>query len=159
MHPKTLRPKNESEEGHARSEDMHVTLLDTVRKILQRLQRGWDHPAANIATYIIWCVFFVAGILRSIEHYPPDASRFMKWGKMILFTLVTFGFIVGRLRKYWDTRSFWRLIATLIALHSLVFYAVVNTGMYWSLGLYFVAVIVEIPILLVILGLTVKQDT
>lgn len=83
----------------------------------------------------------------------------MKWGKMILFTLVTFGFIVGRLRKYWDTRSFWRLIATLITLHSLVFYAVVNTGMYWSLGLYIVAVIVEIPILLVILGLTVKQET
>ena len=117
-----------------------------------------DHPASYIATYIIWCVVFVAAIIELRNVYPPDASPFVKWGKMILFTMATFGYIVGRLRKYWDTRSFWWLIATLIALHSLVFYAVVNTGMYWSLGLYVLALIVEIPILLVILGLTVRQE-
>jgi len=73
------------------------------------------------------------------------AGDFTRWGGLVLFTTLIFGFFVNDSRTYLKQKQFWILSACLLTLHLAVFVVVLSHVVVWKL-LWFMVMIVELPV-------------
>lgn len=72
-------------------------------------------------------------------------ETFIKWGGLIINTLVLFGYFIADSRSLWRCLSFWLLVCALLSIHLAVFSALLVHIVQWKL-IWFMVMYLEIPV-------------
>lgn len=72
------------------------------------------------------------------------AGDFIRWGGLVLYTMLVFGFFINDSRWFFGQRRFWFLASTLLVIHIAVFITILLHVHHWRV-LWFNVMVVEIP--------------
>jgi hypothetical protein len=119
--------------------------------------RSGTHGESHLRSRIIDFALYIAiGILFIISFYVvahkwgPDA--FIRWGGLVGYTAILFGYFIADSRRFFRNRLFWVLTLTLLSLHVGVFVIVLTHAAEWRLP-WFMVVVVEVPVFLLLRSL------
>ncbi|MGA7244054.1 MAG: hypothetical protein WBX19_12770 [Terracidiphilus sp.] len=95
--------------------------------------------------HITWpYVLIIPGVFVVSAMVGIIAGDFIRWGGLVLYTTVIFGFFINDSRRFFCERRFWLLTASLLGMHVAVFLAILLHIDEWKL-LWFNVMILELP--------------
>ena len=134
---KPCLPRSNFRVGHHSPRSGSILLLNMSKK--RRDPWGFD-PSHLTWPYVIGVpgAFLVSAAIGII------AGDYIRWGGLVLFTTFIFGFFINDSRRFFRTRRFWLLTASLLSVHVAAFLAILLHIHEWKL-LWFNVMILELP--------------
>ena len=101
----------------------------------------------DFSFYILIAIAFVAAIFIVEGRWGHEAL--IRWGGLVGYTAILFGYFINDSRQFFKNRSFWILTVALFFLHLGVFIAVLMHVTEWKLP-WFMIVVFEVPVFILL---------
>ena len=111
------------------------------------LQEKTHRLRSRVIDYVLYIAIAFALVFFAILSSKWSHEAFIRWGGLVFCTSCLFGYFVQESREFLRSRRFWKTTATLLAVHLLLFAAILTTAEAWRLP-WFVVMAVEYPVLL-----------
>ena len=91
--------------------------------------------------------FLVAAIAWIVASTHLSLEVITRWGGLAANTAVVYGYFLANSRSFFRQRAFWAITGTALAVHLVIFAIVLTHVAQWRL-LWFMVMLLEIPVLL-----------
>jgi cell division protein FtsW (lipid II flippase) len=94
-------------------------------------------------------IMIISASVLEAFHLSGDSLR--RWRGLAFFTLITFGWIVKQLRRFWSRWIFWISLASLLIIHLVVMVIVLRRVAHWLDIWFLIITVAETPVIIAIL--------
>jgi hypothetical protein len=101
---------------------------------------------------LIGAALSLAIVAYAYETDPlPGNQDILRWGGLLLNTLLLFGFVIKQSRPFWHAWAFWVILASMLVLHVLVFCVILQRTQHWNASWFLLMYPVEVPLIVIVL--------
>ena len=115
--------------------------------MLSTLPQKTHRLRSRVIDYVLYIAIALALVFFSIVTSKWSHEVFIRWCGLVFFTSCLFGYFVQESRKFLRSWRFWKITAALLALHLLLFAAILINAQEWRLP-WFIGMALEYPVLL-----------
>ena len=91
------------------------------------------HLRSRVVDYVLYIAIGFALVFFAIVSSKWSHEKFIRWGGLGFFTACLFGYFVQESRRFLRNWHFWKITAALLAVHLVLFVAILATAEVWRL--------------------------